>query len=166
MLGIDGLDATFDHVAHATRSIASSLPVFRDLLGGRFVRGGENPMTGFRAIQLMYRGGGRVELIEELEESGFLRSFFAKNPEGGLHHLTYKVPDIHLALERVRAAGIEPFGVFVEHPSWQEMFLHPKVTGGTLIQLACSDLEWDYDSLPSVSAEEFLADPRTFGSWG
>ncbi len=166
MFGIDGLDATFDHVAHATRSIASSLPVFRDLLGGRFAGGGENPMTGFRAIQLIYGGGGRVELIEELEGSGFLRSFFAKHPDGGLHHLTYKVPDMQVALERVRATGIEPFGVFLGHPHWQEMFLHPKVTGGTLIQLACSDFEFDYDTLPPVTVEEFLADSTSFGTWG
>jgi methylmalonyl-CoA/ethylmalonyl-CoA epimerase len=166
MLGIDGLDATFDHVAHATRSIKGSLPIFRDLLGGRFLGGGENPLTGFRSIQLVYGGGGRVELIEELEGSGFLGSFFRKHPDGGLHHLTYKVPDMAMTLERVQAAGIEPFGVFLDNPHWQEMFLHPKVTGGTLIQLAHSEFEWGDDSLPSTTVEEFLEDPRSFSGWG
>lgn len=164
MLGIDGLDATFDHVAHATRSIKASLPIFRDLLGGRFVGGGENPMTGFRSIQLVYAGGGRVELIEELEGSSFLQSFFRKNPDGGLHHVTYKVADIEVALERVRQAGIEPFGVFTAEPRWQEFFLHPKVTGGTLIQIAHSDFEFDTASVADISVEEFFENPAAF--WG
>jgi methylmalonyl-CoA/ethylmalonyl-CoA epimerase len=161
-LELESLGATFDHVAHATRSIRSSLPIFRDLLGGRFIGGGENPLTGFRSIQLVYNGGGKVELIEELEGSDFLGSFFNSRPEGGLHHVTYKVPDIEVAIERVRASGIEPFGVYTSNPQWQELFLHPKVTGGTLVQLAASTHEWGSGPLPTISVEEFLDDPAGF----
>lgn len=165
MLDIDGLEATFDHVAHATPSITASLPIFRDLLGGKFVGGGTNPMTGFRAIQLRYEGGGRIELIEELDGSGFLRSFLRRHPAGGLHHLTFKVPDINQAIEAVRGAGIEPFGVYLENPYWKEMFLHPRSTGGTLVQLAQSGHEWDLEWVSPVSVEEFLEDPQRFSTW-
>ena len=94
---IAGIDATFDHVAHAARSIKSLLPVYRDLLGGQFVGGGENPRVGFRTVQLRYPGG-KVELLEPMEGSSFLDSFFLRVGEGGLHHVTYKVADIERAL--------------------------------------------------------------------
>ncbi len=155
---IAGIDATFDHVAHATPSIRSSLPVYRDLLGGRFIGGGENPRTGFRAIQLIYSGGGKVELIEAMEGSGFLDSFFRRSPDGGLHHVTYKVPDIEEALDAARRTGFEPFGVHLEEPMWQEFFLHPRATGGTLIQLAHSQFD-ESDRVASISVEEFLENP-------
>lgn len=161
---IDGLDATFDHVAHATRSIRQSLAVWRDLLGGTFIGGGSNPRTGFRAIQLRYPGG-KVELIEELGESGFLESFFRKNPNGGLHHVTYKVADIHVALDAARAQGLEPFGVWTDEPRWQEFFLHPKSTGGTLVQLAASNFGDDEGWAQTVSIEEFLDSPQSL-DWG
>jgi methylmalonyl-CoA/ethylmalonyl-CoA epimerase len=55
---------------------------------------------------------------------------------GGLHHVTFKVPDIQLALERVLAAGYHPAGTYLEQAEWRETFLHPRETGGVLVQLA------------------------------
>lgn len=151
-----GADARFDHVAHGTRSILSLLPIYRDLLGGTFVGGGDNDRVGFRYVQLAYRGGGRVELIQPLTGSSFLDSFFGRVGDGGLHHMTFKVPDIHRAVESARAHGLEPFSIFTEDRSWQEAFLHPRITGGALIQLACSpfDPSQPYDS-PPMSIEAF-----------
>jgi methylmalonyl-CoA/ethylmalonyl-CoA epimerase len=45
----------FDHAAHAAPSIRSLLPIYRDVLGGRFFAGGDNVRVGYRAVQLDFR---------------------------------------------------------------------------------------------------------------
>jgi methylmalonyl-CoA/ethylmalonyl-CoA epimerase len=152
-----GIDATFDHVAHAATSIRAMLPVYRDLLGGEFVGGGDNPRVGFRTIQLRFKGGGRVELLEPLAGSTFLDSFLARNGNGGLHHLTFKVPDILAAIESAERNGLAPFGVHLGNPIWQEAFLHPKRAHGALIQIAQSSFDTSAPmDPPRVTLEEFL----------
>ncbi|MGH9298435.1 MAG: VOC family protein, partial [Acidimicrobiales bacterium] len=129
-----GIKATFDHVAHAAHSIRSLLPLYRDLLGGEFIAGGENDRVGFRSVQLQFANGGRVELLEALEGSSFLEGFFKRAGSGGLHHVTFKVADIDDALAAARRHGLEPFGVFTEHEHWQEFFIHPRSANGALVQ--------------------------------
>ena len=153
-----GVEARFDHVAHAARSIRSLLPLYRDLLGGVFVGGGDNPAVGFRAAQLRFSNGARVELLQPLEGSTFLDSFFRRNGEGGLHHVTFKVDDIEVALAAARASGREPFGVNLGWPQWREFFLHPRDASGALIQLASSAAGWDPATAPPppFSLDDFL----------
>ncbi len=156
------LRATYDHVAHAASSIRSLLPIYRDLLGGEFIGGGENPRVGFRTVHLRFEGGGKIELLEPTEGSSFLDSFLAKMGDGGLHHVTYLVPDIEEAIEACRKMGIEPFGIFLEMSFWKECFLHPRSAGGALIQLAQPGFDPDEHSGPSMTLEEFLEHPRNY----
>ncbi|MQA87909.1 MAG: hypothetical protein GEV03_25610 [Streptosporangiales bacterium] len=127
--------AVFDHAAVAAPRIRDLLPVYRDLLGGRFLIGGDNARVGFRWLQLQFRDGSKIELLEALPGSAFLDRFLQRTGGGGLHHVTFKVDDIELTLDRMRERGYRPHGLFLVDPSWFEVFLHPKETHGTLIQL-------------------------------
>jgi methylmalonyl-CoA/ethylmalonyl-CoA epimerase len=148
-----GLRADYDHVAVAAPRIRDLLPLYADLLGGTFFTGGDNPRVGYRAVQLQVSNGGRVELIEPLSGHDFLDRFFQRTGGGGLHHITFKVPDIRAALALAEAQGFTPTGVFLGNPRWQELFLHPKETSGVLIQLVESA-----DFRPAqTSLEEVLA---------
>lgn len=129
------LAANYDHVAVATRRIRDVLPLYADLLGGTFYWGGDNARTGFRALQLALANGARIELLEPLPGSTFLDRFLQRTGGGGLHHITCKVSDIHAAIAAAERAGYTPASAFLEQPAWQEVFLHPKETGGVLIQL-------------------------------
>lgn len=134
---LQSIGAVFDHAAHAVPSIRSALPLYRDLLGGTVVVGGINPWGGHLAVQLEYPHGGRIELLEPVErESMSVGSFLQRSPRGGLHHLTFKVGDLSAALDVVTAAGFTPFGTMLDQPNWKETYLHPRQTGGVLIQLA------------------------------
>lgn len=134
---LQSIGAVFDHVAHAVPSIRSVLPLYRDLLGGIVVVGGINPWGGHLAIQLEYSHGGRIELLEPVErDSSSVGRFLERSPRGGLHHLTFKVDDLAAALEMVTSAGFAPFGTMLDQPNWKETYLHPRQTGGVLIQLA------------------------------
>ena len=131
--------AVFDHVAHAMPSIREVLPLYVDLLGGEIEGGGFNPWGGHLAVQLIYPGGSRLELLEPTRpDSQSCSGFLARNPRGGLHHLTFKVADIRDSLEALTAAGFEPFGVMLDDPGWKEAYIHPRQTSGVLVQIAQS----------------------------
>jgi methylmalonyl-CoA/ethylmalonyl-CoA epimerase len=152
---LTGLDAVFDHAAHAAHRIRDLLLLYRDLLGGRFLNGGDNPHTGYRVVQLGFRDGTKVELMEPLAGSSFLSTFLAGRPNGGLHHLTFKVGDIHAALRRVEELGLTATAVNLDNPDWRELFVHPRQGFGALIQLAQPGPNpWGW---PGLTLEDILA---------
>jgi methylmalonyl-CoA/ethylmalonyl-CoA epimerase len=129
-----GLAAQLDHAAVAAPRIRELLPLYRDLLGGQLLNGGDNPRVGYRALQLEFPVGGRIELMEPLQGSTFFDRFFARG--GGLHHVTFKVDDIQAAIDAVKEIGYTPTGVYLDSPDWREAFLHPREAAGVLVQLA------------------------------
>jgi methylmalonyl-CoA/ethylmalonyl-CoA epimerase len=126
--------AVFDHAAIAARRLRDLLPLYRDVLGGEFLAGDDNQRVGYRALQLRYPDGTRIELMEPLAGSTFFDKFFAGKGES-LHHITFKVPDIHVALAVLERHGVPTTGVYLEDPSWLEAFVHPKVANGVLVQI-------------------------------
>lgn len=129
------LGVVFDHAAVAAPRMRDLLPVYRDLLGGRFLYGGDNSRVGFRWLQLRFRDDSKIELLEPLPGARFLDSFFQRTGGGGLHHVTFKVDDIDATMRQLQERGYRPHGVHLDDPSWLEVFMHPKETHGTLIQL-------------------------------
>lgn len=123
-----------DHVAIAVEGITDPWPLLADTLGGRYLDRGINP--GFGWTQLRFANGFVVEGLhpEHVAEDDFLQRFLARSGAGP-HHLTFTVPDLDVALARVRATGIEPVG---EHrdPAWSEAFLRPADGHGIVVQLA------------------------------
>jgi methylmalonyl-CoA/ethylmalonyl-CoA epimerase len=137
-----GVDAVFDHAAHAGHTIAELLPLYVEQLGGRFLYGGDNTRVGYRGAVIGYEGGGKVELLEPLPGSSFFDSFFARNPLGGLHHLTFRVADLADSITRARAAGFTLVGENHDDPNWREVFVHPRAAHGVLVQFVQSPPEF------------------------
>jgi methylmalonyl-CoA/ethylmalonyl-CoA epimerase len=131
--------ATFDHAAHASHRIRDLLPLYEGQLGGHLLYGGVNDRVGYRGIVLGYTGGGKIELLEPLAGSTFFDSFFARQPAGGLHHLTFRVDDLRLTVRRAREDGFEIVGVNEDDPNWREAFVHPRAGHGVLVQFVQSD---------------------------
>ena len=82
--------------------------------------------------------------------NGFLHRFLAARGPG-IHHVTFKVPDLRAAIERARRHGYEVVGVSELHPAWKEAFLHPKQAQGIVVQLA--------ESHPELEPEEWTEFP-------
>jgi len=127
--------AVLDHVSIAVTDARPTWPLLRGQLGGSWAISGTAP--GFRFSTLRYANGMCLELLEphRTDENPFVARFLARGGPG-LHHLTFKVPDLAAAVEAATAAGYPCFGVRTVDPSWREAFIHPKVAGGTLVQLA------------------------------
>jgi methylmalonyl-CoA/ethylmalonyl-CoA epimerase len=137
-----------DHVAFGVASIADVSATVCRRLGGRPHSSG--PGIGFSGAQWELAGGGRVEAIEpEGQTGGFLHRFLdARGP--GVHHVTFKVRDIHHAAAAATAAGYEVVGLNDGLASWKEMFLHPKQALGVVVQLAESHPELGDDGWTSA----------------
>ncbi|HEY7858641.1 MAG TPA: VOC family protein [Candidatus Nanopelagicales bacterium] len=128
------LDASYDHVAVAGPSLPDLLGFYRDALGGRFSHG-EILEIGAVVVTLIL-GDGKIELMAPTPGSTFFDKFFAATQgRGGVHHLTFTVPDLRRAVADLDARGVRTFGLAYGE-QWSEVFLHPRDNGGVLIQLA------------------------------
>ena len=131
------INARFDHTAVAGPAMAPLVAFYRDTLGGRFSHGEVLPIGA--VVMTFLFDGGRIELMAPTPGSTFFDKFFATTEgRGGLHHLTFQVSDIDVAVERLTAAGVATFGLSHD-PVWSEVFIHPRGNGGVLVQLAQFD---------------------------
>lgn len=129
-----------DHVAVAVGDIASAARLMASL-GAEFHSGGDETTKSFRWVQFVLPGGGKIELLSPLPDSGpdhFLVRFLETRGEG-MHHITLKVADLRAAIAVVEENGYRIVGAELDRTSWKEAFIHPKSSHGLLVQLA----EWD-----------------------
>jgi methylmalonyl-CoA/ethylmalonyl-CoA epimerase len=99
----------------------------------------EGVMASFFAV-----GGSKIELLAATRPDSPIATFIEKRGEG-LHHVAYAVADLQAELDRLDAAGI---ALIHRHPKPGAdnkiiAFLHPKATGGSLIEL-CQDVRTAY----------------------
>jgi len=139
-----------DHIALGVPRIADAVQFVVGELGGKAYGGG--PGLGFRFFQWQFAGGGKLEILEPAgPPGGFLHRFLDRRG-AGVHHVTFKVPDLEAAAERARGCGYEIVGWFAGDPSWKECFLHPKQAQGIVVQLA--------EEGPGAASENSGDEPR------
>ncbi len=130
-LGITKLD----HVAVAVWKVDEQLPFLTELFGMKVVGHFETEEERYAGVTLDVPGGNtQWEVVEPTSDDSFLARFL-KERGPGLHHVTFQVEDVEKAAEVLRARGIEPFGGVRVLPTWKELFIHPRDSGGILIQL-------------------------------
>lgn len=132
-----------DHVAIAVRSIEAALPLFRDLLGGRFLHGGdEGEPLGIRTIQLAMPNDLRIELLQPCTPDSYLHGVLERRGEG-VHHITVFVADIHQALEALADAGVEVVDTDLDSdPRWLQTYIRPRSGFGVVWQIVQSADDW------------------------
>ena len=124
-----------DHVSFATPSIDESLRWFAAVFGARQVRRQQVPAQGYTYAELEIPNAQIMfELIEPLGENSFITRFLRERGPG-FHHLTVRVPDVEEAAAELRRQGIEPWGDVRGSDEWRQTFIHPRDSGGVLIQL-------------------------------
>ncbi|MCU0225614.1 MAG: methylmalonyl-CoA epimerase [Acidobacteria bacterium] len=125
-----------DHVGVAVRDPRQRLPLWAEVLGLPLDRAEAVPTEGVRTWFLDF-GGGHIELLEPLSDDSPIARAIEKRGEG-IHHLCLAVDDLEAALARLAARGIEPLGGGARPGAGgcTVAFLHPKDTGGVLLELS------------------------------
>jgi methylmalonyl-CoA epimerase len=132
----DGIQR-MDHVAIVVRDLETALRFYRDTLGIVPSRVLDFPREGVKIAFLPMGGpgGSEMELLEPTDPTSGIARFLEKRGEG-LHHICLEVPDIERALGELRAAGT-PVLDATPRPTAEGrgIFVHPKGTGGVLLEL-------------------------------
>ncbi len=126
-----------NHVAIAVSDLDRAAAVYRDILGARVSDAVPQPEHGVTTV-FVTLPNTKVELLEPLGPGSPVAKFLERNPEGGMHHLCYEVPDIRAARDALRAAGMRVLGDGEPKTGAHGkpvLFLHPKDFAGTLVEL-------------------------------
>ena len=122
------------HIGIAVEALAESLPFFRDVLGLPEID--LDDADGAHIVGLS-AGESLVELLEPGDAKSPIARFLEKRGPG-IHHICFSVDDLDATLERCRRAGIQ---LIDEKPrigaeGKRIAFLHPRSTGGVLVELS------------------------------
>ena len=82
-------------------------------------------------------GKGKIELLNSISKDSPIRKFLEKRGPG-IHHICLEVDDIKQAIIKLKNSNIE---ILNDEPSigaegFKIVFIHPKATGGVLVELA------------------------------
>ncbi len=128
-----------DHIGIAVRDLDEAIVLYRDLLGLELERCEEVPQENVRVafLKLDRQGAlGHIELLAPMSDEGNIAAFIERKGPG-LHHIAIAAENIDTLLEQCRAAGLQ---LIDETPRTgaggkQIAFLHPKSTGGVLVEV-------------------------------
>lgn len=128
-----------DHIGIAVKDLDEALKLYRDILQLE-VTGVEEVPDQKVKVAFIPVGESKVELLEPTTDDSPVAKFIAKRGEG-IHHITFRVDNLEKALEEAKAAGIR---LIDETPRLgaggaKIAFLHPKSTGGVLLELCQRD---------------------------
>jgi methylmalonyl-CoA/ethylmalonyl-CoA epimerase len=124
-----------EHIGIAVRSLDQSVPLYEKLLHTpcykRETVDSEQVDTAF-----FLQGDTKIELLQSLNPEGVIARFIEKKGEG-MHHIAFEVDDIHAEMARLRQEGFELLNPEPKKGADNKLicFLHPKTTGGVLVEL-------------------------------
>jgi methylmalonyl-CoA epimerase len=129
------IDAPIDHVAIVVKDLEKTLRFYTQTLGFSEVYREIVHDQGIEAVGLR-TGDAIIELLRPLDEDSPIARYRGE-AETKLHHTAYRVADIRAELRRLSEAGVR----LIDHEPRRGAhgntiaFLHPKSTGGVLIEL-------------------------------
>lgn len=125
-----------DHIAVAVSNLESSLEFYIKQLGLTLIDIETVEEQGVRVAKLDL-GNTHIELLEPLSKDSPVGKFIAKRGEG-LHHICLGVENIESGLKTLKDCGVR---LIDEYPKIgaggaKIAFVHPKSTGGVLLELS------------------------------
>jgi methylmalonyl-CoA/ethylmalonyl-CoA epimerase len=124
-----------DHIGIAVKSLAESSKIY-ELLGLKST-GTEEVTEQKVRVAFFPAGDSEIELLESTSPDGPIAKYIEKNGEG-LQHLALRVDNIDAALLELKEKGVR---LIDERPRYgaggaRIAFVHPKSTGGILLELS------------------------------
>lgn len=126
-----------DHVAIAVQDLDQAINLYSSLLGKEPEHIEE---VEDQKVKAAFFGvdDTNLELLFPTSPESPISKFLEKNPRGGLHHICLEVENLEAHLEDLKAKGVK---LIDETPrigahNKRIAFVHPKSTGGVLIELS------------------------------
>lgn len=125
-----------DHIGIAVKDLEQAKKFYTEVLG-MTVMGEETVEQQKVKVCFIPCGDSEVELLESTSPEGPIAKFIEKNGEG-VQHIALRVDNIEAAIADLKAKGVR---MIDETPRYgaggaQIAFVHPKATGGILLELS------------------------------
>jgi len=123
-----------NHVAIAVGDLEGALGFWRDMLG-LTVEHIEEVSSQKAVVAFLPVGESEIELVRPTAEDTGVAKFLAERG-GGMHHLCFEVDNIGEMLAELKAKGVRLINeTALELPGRKMVFIHPKSSGGVLVEL-------------------------------
>lgn len=131
------MEAIYDHVGIAVRSIDEALPFYLEVLGGVVEDRYTSEAPGVEVhVAVVRTADNLIELLEPTNKNSPIDRFI-KQKGKGVHHMAYRVDDLDKAILKAENKGIR----FLEDTlrtnarGRRLIYINPISTDGTLIEL-------------------------------
>lgn len=124
-----------NHIGIAVKSIDQSLPFYVNHLHMTLDKIEEVASEQVK-VAFLKIGESKIELLEPTSKESPIARFIEKKGEG-VHHIALDVDDIHARIEALKKQGIHMINEQAKEGADSSLiaFLHPKSTGGVLLEL-------------------------------
>lgn len=128
-----------EHIGIAVKNLGQANALFEKLLGKAHYKIEEVASEGVRT-SFFNVNGVKIELLEASTATSPIAKFIDKRGEG-IHHLAFEVKDIKQSISHYQQQGFELINPEAKKGADNKLicFLHPKSTGGVLIEL-CQEI--------------------------
>jgi methylmalonyl-CoA epimerase len=125
---------SIDHLGIAVKSLAAAKGIYEKL--GLRVSPEEVVEAEQVRLVMVPVGESRLELLEATSENSAIAKFIAKRGEG-LHHVSLRVPDLEVAVGRLKRDGVRLVSeeIKIGAGGHRYVFVHPSSAGGVLLEL-------------------------------
>jgi methylmalonyl-CoA/ethylmalonyl-CoA epimerase len=129
-----------EHIGIAVKNMDQANKLFSSLLGREQYKIETVESEGVRTA-FFNVSGVKIELLEATREDSPIAKYIEKRGEG-IHHLAFEVADINKSMAEYEKKGFERINKEPKSGADNKMicFLHPKSTGGVLIEL-CQEIK-------------------------
>lgn len=123
-----------NHIGIAVNNIEEALPFWTEALGMQLHHVEEVARQKAR-VAFLPVGESDVELVAPTAEDSTMARYLADKGQG-IHHLCLETDDIEGLLAELKAKGFRLINETpIEEPGRKMAFVHPKATGGVLLEL-------------------------------
>ena len=128
---------TINHIAIAVPNLTAAADQWRARVGAVVSAPQSLPEHGVNVVFIKAENG-KIELLEPIGDTSPIAKFLERNPDGGLHHICFDVPDIIASRDQLLASGARILGSpepKIGAHGKPVLFIHPKDMTGSLIEL-------------------------------
>ena len=125
-----------EHIGVAVDDLDATSLFWEKALGIKHTHTEDVESEGVRT-KIFDTGKGKIELLKSINNNSPIRKFLKKRGPG-IHHVCLQVESINTAINELKDLNIQ---VLSENPKigaegYKIFFIHPKSTGGVLVELA------------------------------